>query len=233
MELVSNPWNATPNLIVLGEPDIFVSRVDVQAEVSKKQLSALACKFFNAWAYLGEQNDTLCEAVADIAFALAKLSRLDQHVSQQMNLHWVASHAYIRMFIPFLSVMKGAEDYISEDATYVVKNILQVGALRDLLTSKPREVLAYMAFHTTVYLAPFLQGKEDLWGFAMFMLTKTQRLQPVPKWRLCLRLVDRLLPGPLVVAIELVDAGTPFFADIMARITEHLVLLQLLPQTRK
>ncbi|XP_075739611.1 uncharacterized protein LOC142785089 isoform X2 [Rhipicephalus microplus] len=149
---------------------------------------------------------------------LLQLSRLDQHVSQQMNLHWVASHAYIRMFIPFLSVMKGAEDYISEDATYVVKNILQVGALRDLLTSKPREVLAYMAFHTTVYLAPFLQGKEDLWGFAMFMLTKTQRPQPVPKWRLCLRLVDRLLPGPLLVAIELVDASTPFFADIMAEV---------------
>ncbi|XP_075739737.1 membrane metallo-endopeptidase-like 1 [Rhipicephalus microplus] len=187
MELVSDPWNATPKLIALGEPDIFVSRVDVQVEASKKELLAL-------------------------------LSRLDQHVSQQMNLHWVASHAYIRMFIPFLSVMKGAEDYISEDATYVVKNILQVEALRDLLTSKPREVLAYMAFHTTVYLAPFLQGKEDLWGFAMFMLTKTQRPQPVPKWRLCLRLVCRLLPGPLVVAIELVDASTPFFADIMAEV---------------
>ncbi|KAL3221964.1 hypothetical protein MRX96_050140 [Rhipicephalus microplus] len=44
VELVSNPWNATPKLIAL--------------------------------------------------------SRLDQHVSEQMNLHWVASHAYIRMFIP-------------------------------------------------------------------------------------------------------------------------------------
>ncbi|KAL3221966.1 hypothetical protein MRX96_050141 [Rhipicephalus microplus] len=55
----------------------------------------------------------------------------------------------------------------------------------------------------------------------------------MPKWRLCLRLVDRLLPGPLLVAIELVDASTPFFADIMARITEHLVLRQLLSQTKR
>ncbi|KAH8008600.1 hypothetical protein HPB51_000009 [Rhipicephalus microplus] len=286
MELVSNPWNATPKLIAvgvfalrillrahfrvlndsfpwesvithvfehrstsadlisyhskfvsndqLGEPDIFVSSVDVLVEASKKQLSALAYKFFNAWACLGERNDTLCEAVADIAFALAKLSRLDQHVSEQMNLHWVASHAYIRMFIPFLSVMKGAEDYISEDATYVVKNILQVGALRDLLTSKPsllmrplgmarREVLAYMAFHTTVYLAPFLQGKEDLWGFAMFMLTKTQRPQPVPKWRLCLRLAEVMIEEVRssfieeVMAIERLESWTKHMLTVKAQ----------------
>ncbi|KAH7987820.1 hypothetical protein HPB52_025133 [Rhipicephalus sanguineus] len=86
-----------------------------------------------------------------------------------------------------------------------------------------REVLAYMAFHTTVYLSPFLQGKEDLWGNAMFMLTKTQRPQPVPKWRLCLRLIDRLLPGPLVVALEVADASTPYFADIMALQAEVMV----------
>ncbi|KAL3241976.1 hypothetical protein MRX96_047834 [Rhipicephalus microplus] len=80
VELISNPWNATPKLIALGEPDIFVSRVDVQVEASKNQLSALACKFFDAWAYLGERNDTLCEAVADIAFALAKAEVMIEEV---------------------------------------------------------------------------------------------------------------------------------------------------------
>ncbi|KAL1480422.1 hypothetical protein MTO96_051042 [Rhipicephalus appendiculatus] len=154
VELVSNPWNATPKLIALGEPDILVSRVDVQVEARRKKLADMACKFFTAWAYSGERNDTLCDAVADIAFALAKLSRLDHHVTEQMNLYGVASHAYIRMFMPFLSIMNGTKDYVGENATYVVKNILQVGILRDLLKSKPREVLAYMAFHTTVYLSP-------------------------------------------------------------------------------
>ncbi|KAL3203960.1 hypothetical protein MRX96_041586, partial [Rhipicephalus microplus] len=143
VELVSNPWNATPKLIALGEPDIFVSRVDVQVEASKKQLSALACKFFNAWAYLGERNDTLCEAVADIAFALAKLSRLDQHVSQQMNLHWVASHAYIRMFIP-------AEVMIEEVRSSFIEEIMAIERLeswtKHMLTVKAQSIRVHTFF---------------------------------------------------------------------------------------
>ncbi|KAH7981064.1 hypothetical protein HPB49_021261 [Dermacentor silvarum] len=119
------------------------------------------------------------------------------------------------------------------NATYVIKNSLQMGALKDLLASKPSDVLAYMAFHTTVYLSPYLKGKEELWGHTMFMLTGSQRPQPVPKWRLCLRLIDKLLPGPLVVAFETADRSKPFFADLVARVIEYRPLLRRLPQNKK
>ncbi|XP_054932305.2 uncharacterized protein [Dermacentor andersoni] len=221
VELITNPPNTSSKLIALGEPDILVSRADVALDASKKKLSSLACKFFTSWAPSGDRSDTLCDAVADVAFDLAKLSLLDKHVTDQMNFYAVTSHAYVRMFMPLLSMMNGTKDYLGNNATYLVKNSVQMGALKDLLESKPSDVLAYMAFHTTVYLSPYLKGKEDLWGHAMFMLTGSQRPQPVPKWRLCLRLVDKLLPGPLVVAFEMADSSKPFFADLVARIVEY------------
>ncbi|XP_049518856.1 uncharacterized protein LOC125943534 [Dermacentor silvarum] len=73
VELITNPSNATSKLIALGEPDILVSRADVELPASKKKLSALACKFFASWAQSGDRNDTLCDAVADVAFELAKV----------------------------------------------------------------------------------------------------------------------------------------------------------------
>lgn len=83
------------------------------------------------------------------------------------------------------------------------------------------DVYAYMAFHTTVYLSPFLEGKDEFWEPAMFLITRRKRSRAVTKSRLCLRLADRLLPSLTMVAIEGAATITPLFSELMVRLMKN------------
>ncbi|KAH9371539.1 hypothetical protein HPB48_002397 [Haemaphysalis longicornis] len=73
-----------------------------------------------------------------------------------------------------------------------------------------------MAFHTTVYLSPFLEDKDAFWEPAMFLITRRKRSRAVTKSRLCLRLAEKVLPSLTMVAIERAATVTPLFSELMA-----------------
>ncbi|KAK8761038.1 hypothetical protein V5799_027696 [Amblyomma americanum] len=103
-------------------------------------------------------------------------------------------------------------------------------------------VYRYVGFHVAVFLSPFLDAKEALWELALFAAAaqKTRRrLQPPtlgrvfdeeaavgavvspppPKWRVCLRLIDRLLPSLLIVAYAKAINHTALFQELMSCLT--------------
>ncbi|CAN8020294.1 unnamed protein product, partial [Ixodes persulcatus] len=73
----------------------------------------------------------------------------------------------------------------------------------------------YLGFQATVYLSPFLRDKQSFWASALYSLSGQRQRDP-PKWRLCLHLVDRLLPGLLMESIRMTQNETTGFREFMA-----------------
>ncbi|XP_077553416.1 uncharacterized protein LOC144168274 [Haemaphysalis longicornis] len=112
--------------------------------------------------------------------------------------------------------MNDAEDYLRGDAMIIIKNPDQLDQVESHIKSSPSNVYAYMAFHTAIYLSPFLKDKEYFWDTAMLLITRRKRSSPVPKERLCLRLVDKVLPSLMMAAIEMTISSNPLSSQVMA-----------------
>ncbi|KAK8784882.1 hypothetical protein V5799_008752 [Amblyomma americanum] len=61
-----------------------------------------------------------------------------------------------------------------------------------------------------------LQEGQRFWGTAAYFLTGHNRRVPVPKWRLCVRLVDHVLPSLLIMSFEKHMNNTLGFSELMA-----------------
>ncbi|KAH6937967.1 hypothetical protein HPB50_005639 [Hyalomma asiaticum] len=87
----------------------------------------------------------------------------------------------------------------------------------DILQISPRDALfRYVALHLTVYMSPFLEDGQPFVEASSFLLSGRTRSQP--KWRLCVRLVDMVLPSLLNMAFEQYMSSSNTFSELMAYI---------------
>ncbi|XP_077512853.1 EEF1AKMT4-ECE2 readthrough transcript protein-like [Amblyomma americanum] len=216
LDMTVNPMNDTLKMLAFDDADTLLSRQEATLDANKKSMTDLACKFMKIFYEPGQQNDTLCDAIAHIAIQLASTSSYDRHLYDRMLSYAMMPYRSFSVLEPFLSMVEGTKNYTGSTANVIGKNTAQLYTVMELLKS-PGDAMAYVAFHTAVYLSPFLEEKEDFWEPAMVLVTRRTRPHPVPKWRLCLRLLDRLLPGMMIVTFQKDDTITPLFSDLMAR----------------
>lgn len=76
------------------------------------------------------------------------------------------------------------------------------------------KVYRYLGFRTMVYLSPYLGNKNSFWPLALYALAGRSQRNP-PRWRVCLHLVNKLLPSLLVATFQTVLEKAPNFQGIM------------------
>ncbi|KAH7965661.1 hypothetical protein HPB49_009506 [Dermacentor silvarum] len=176
-------------------------------------ISDLACVYLQAVAPEDQRGKDLCDSIANVAVQLAKL----------------------------FQAMNGSGSYIGDNQPVLLKNPELLIVIKTLIRTMPEHVYRYVGFHATAYLSPFLLSKEALWELSLFAAARQmprRKLKsseqamgrvvddatldavvgrvPPRKWRLCLHIVDRLLPGMLVVAYARATNDTALFMELMA-----------------
>ncbi|XP_077552776.1 neprilysin-2-like [Haemaphysalis longicornis] len=216
LQMNMDPRNSSAKLIAFEEGDCLVSRMDAMHKMKNNSLTDLACKFVTTVLLPGSQEPPLCTALAAVAIDLAKMSTLASNSSERMFNYLLAEYSAVSMFRPMLDKMTGVKKYTEDGAMIIIKNPGYLKKVKHILKSSPADVYAYMAFHTTVYLSPFLEDKDAFWEPAMFLITRRKRSRAVTKSRLCLRLAEKVLPSLTMVAIERAATVTPLFSELMA-----------------
>ncbi|XP_077512089.1 neprilysin-1-like [Amblyomma americanum] len=215
IELAMVPNSEKAKMLAIGEADTILSVVAASDPTSMKALQNLTCKFEKAVGIVAEETSQLCVNLAQFAIALAQASYEKKSIYDIMDKYTMVDYSNVSMFGPLLDMIDGVKNYTEAGAAVLVKNTDQLEVVKSHFSS-PTMLYAYLAFHTTIYLSPFFENKDYLWDVSMFTLTGRNHPTPVPKWRLCLRLVDRVLPGFMIVALEKNDTTTPEFVELMA-----------------
>ncbi|KAL1446656.1 hypothetical protein MTO96_028772, partial [Rhipicephalus appendiculatus] len=135
----------------------------------------------------------------------------------------------------------------------VIKTLTQDNAMIRNGDEICEHLYRYVGFHVTAYLSPYLQSMEAFWEMALFATARRVPRRKMPrepigrmvddvtldtavghwppeKWRLCLHVVDRLLPGVLVVAFARDANDTTFFAELMADVIAEEVRSSFIDQ---
>ncbi|XP_077512132.1 endothelin-converting enzyme 2-like [Amblyomma americanum] len=209
----------TAKVLALDEADVLLSREDASGNASAKKFTGLVCKFLQSVEVAATTvNMTVvgCDFIAQVAIEMAKSSSKQDPFVDRMQNYSAKPFSSIAFFTPMISEMKLIDGVIARATKVVVKNPMQLKKLEFLLTSEPSHVYLYLAFHLTVYLSPFLEEGQRFWGTAAYFLTGHNRRGPVPKWRLCVRLVDHVLPSLLIMSFEKHMNNTLGFSELMA-----------------
>ncbi|KAH7963665.1 hypothetical protein HPB52_022333 [Rhipicephalus sanguineus] len=197
-------------ILALEDGDALMSPEDAITSGRMESVSDLACMYLQAAAPEGQRSKDLCDSIADVALQLAKL----------------------------FQAMNGSRRHMGESMPVLIKNQELLIVIKTLIKTMPEHVYRYIGFHATAYLSPYLESMEAFWEMALFatarrvprrkmprerigrmvdeaMLDAAVGHSPPEKWRLCLHVVDRLLPGVLVVAFARYANDTTFFTELM------------------
>ncbi|XP_077512856.1 uncharacterized protein LOC144124059 [Amblyomma americanum] len=227
------------HILALDDGDVLMSREDAMSGSRLASISDLACVYLQAVAPAEMQAKDLCDNIAQVAVQLANVSLQDRPTQERMTDYSLKTWEQVAVLEPLLRAINGSEDYVNTSQPLLLKNRGLLDVLKTLLSSKAEHVYQYVGFHVAVFLSPFLDAKEALWELALFAAAaqKTRRrLQPPtlgrvfdeeaavgavvspppPKWRVCLRLIDRLLPSLLIVAYAKAINHTALFQELMA-----------------
>ncbi|XP_077553272.1 endothelin-converting enzyme homolog [Haemaphysalis longicornis] len=212
-------------ILALDDGDVLMSPQDAAVvDTRGTEVSDLACTYLQAVAPEDEERRDLCDGIAAVALQLAKVSTQDRPIYDRMADYSLVTQEAVNMLYPLLRAMNGTENYMAPSYPFILKNPNLFEALSSMLKSMPDAVFRYIGFHATVYLSPFLKGKEAFWEMALYATAALKPFRGVgtvagpPKWRLCLRLIDRLLPSLLIVAFERGFHNSSVFRELTADI---------------
>ncbi|XP_072142276.1 neprilysin-1-like [Dermacentor andersoni] len=228
-------------ILALEEGDALMSPQDAVSGDRVSSTSDLACAYLQAVAPDDQRGKDLCDSIANVAVQLAKVSLLDRPSQERMTNYSLETWDTVAVLQPLFQAMNGSGSYIGDNQPVLLKNQELLTVIKTLIKTMPEHVYRYVGFHATAYLSPFLQSKEALWELALYAAARqmprrkmkspqqaTGRVLdeatleavvgrvPPRKWRLCLHIVDRLLPGILVVAFARATNDTAIFMELMA-----------------
>ncbi|XP_054931908.1 endothelin-converting enzyme 1-like [Dermacentor andersoni] len=147
---------------------------------------------------------------------MAKSSSREEPLIDLMQNFSLQSVTALIAFQTMISRVAKSEGKSRNDTMLAVKNPAQVEIVKSLLSSKAESLFHYMGLHLTVYVSPFLEDGQSFVEASSFLLSG--RTGSPPKWRLCVRLVDRILPTLLIVSFEQYMNRSDTFSELMAYI---------------
>ncbi|XP_070388497.1 platelet binding protein GspB-like isoform X2 [Dermacentor albipictus] len=223
-------------ILALEEGDALMSPQEAASDARVSSTSDLACAYLQAVAPADQRGKDLCDSIANVAVQLAKVSLLDRPAQERMMNYSLETWDTVAMLQPLFQAMNGSRSYIGDNRPVLLKNQALLIVIKTLIKTMPEHVYRYVGFHATAYLSPFLQSKEALWELALYAAARQMPRRklamgrvldkatleavvsrgPPSKWRLCLHVVDRLLPGILVVAFARATNDTAIFMELMA-----------------
>ncbi|XP_049269988.1 uncharacterized protein LOC119386770 [Rhipicephalus sanguineus] len=237
----------------LEDGDALMSPEDAITSGRMESVSDLACMYLQAAAPEGQRSKDLCDSIADVALQLAKISLLDKPLKERMSNYSLASWDTVASLEVLFQAMNGSRRHMGESMPVLIKNQELLIVIKTLIKTMPEHVYRYIGFHATAYLSPYLESMEAFWEMALFatarrvprrkmprerigrmvdeaMLDAAVGHSPPEKWRLCLHVVDRLLPGVLVVAFARYANDTTFFTELMADVIAEEVRSSFIDQ---
>ncbi|XP_075743551.1 uncharacterized protein LOC119177770 isoform X2 [Rhipicephalus microplus] len=223
----------------LEDGDTLMSPEDAATSGQMESISTLACVYLQAVAPADQRSKTLCDSIADVALQLAKISLLDKPPKERMTNYSLETWDTVAPLEALFQAMNGSRSYMGDNKPVLLKNQRLVVVIKTLSQTMPEHVYRYVGFHATAYLSPYLDSMEAFWEMALFATARRVPRRKMPrerigrmvdelsldnavghwppeKWRICLHVIDRLLPGVLVVAFSRNANDTTFFTELMA-----------------
>ncbi|KAL1482048.1 hypothetical protein MTO96_015133, partial [Rhipicephalus appendiculatus] len=213
-----NPEDTNITILALNEADVLLGRMEASSYENVKQFTNLACKFLKVVHSAAEQDNSTkaCMSVALVAIDMAKSSSKEEPLIDRMQNFTLMSLTELIAFQTMLSRIAKSEGKLRNDTMLAVKNPAQIGTVKSLLLTKVQSLFYYLGLHMTVYLSPFLEDGQPYEEATSFLLSGRSRSQP--KWRICVRLVNMILPGFLMLAFEHYMNSSNTFSELMAYI---------------
>ncbi|KAL3224218.1 hypothetical protein MRX96_026660 [Rhipicephalus microplus] len=226
-------------ILALEDGDTLMSPEDAATSGQMESISTLACVYLQAVAPADQRSKTLCDSIADVALQLAKISLLDKPPKERMTNYSLETWDTVAPLEALFQAMNGSRSYMGDNKPVLLKNQRLVAVVKTLSQTMPEHVYRYVGFHATAYLSPYLDSMEAFWEMALFATARRVPRRKMPrerigrmvdelsldnavghwppeKWRICLHIIDRLLPGVLVVAFSRNANDTTFFTELMA-----------------
>ncbi|KAL3210710.1 hypothetical protein MRX96_008655 [Rhipicephalus microplus] len=216
--LRSNAEHMNTTILALDEADVLLERVDASSYENVKKFTFLACKFLEIVHSAAERDNSTkaCMSVALVAIDMAKSSSRELPFIDRMRNFTLKSFKELIAFKTMIYRIAKSERRLRDDTMLAVKNPAQIVKVKSLLSSKVQSLFYYLGLHVTVYLSPFLINGQPFEEASSFLLSGRSRSQP--KWRICVRLVDMIMPGLLMLAFEPYMNTSNIFSELMAYI---------------
>ncbi|XP_049518673.1 uncharacterized protein LOC119440032 [Dermacentor silvarum] len=172
----------------LDEADVLLGRDEASESENVNKLTSLACKFIETLSAVAGEGSNSTDACAYVAHVAVEMAKMISRVAKSKG-KW------------------------RNDTMLAVKNPAQIDVVKSLLSSKAESLFHYLGLHVTVYVSPFLEDGQSFMEASYFLLSG--RTRSPPKWRLCVRLVDRILPSLLIVSFEQYMNRSDTFSELM------------------
>ncbi|KAH7966573.1 hypothetical protein HPB49_017848 [Dermacentor silvarum] len=189
--LQPNPEVKGTTMLALDEADVLLGRDEASESENVNKLTSLACKFIETLSAVAGEGSNSTDACAYVAHVAVEMAKMISRVAKSKG-KW------------------------RNDTMLAVKNPAQIDVVKSLLSSKAESLFHYLGLHVTVYVSPFLEDGQSFMEASYFLLSG--RTRSPPKWRLCVRLVDRILPSLLIVSFEQYMNRSDTFSELMAYI---------------
>ncbi|XP_064457070.1 neprilysin-21-like isoform X2 [Ornithodoros turicata] len=231
IQVNKDPRNNSKWMIVLDEPTVLVRADDAVAKESQihEMLSRLACVYVSLTCGHPSNTDT-CFELASIIIEMAKESTL--HVHRRGTKFQIVPYSKLGYLHHFIATVMGTTHPLDAKKTeLLVKSPHFVKShLERLLLTKANALYKYMGFHIMVHLAPFL-GIDELLPTSLFALSGKMWRNP-PKWRVCLHLLNHVLPVLVTKAYEAPFQNATGFDELTGSMLAdqiHSVFMEMLP----
>ncbi|XP_064458185.1 endothelin-converting enzyme 1-like isoform X2 [Ornithodoros turicata] len=218
-EINRDPADNSRWIIALDEPDILVTpeQVNMQNQPkTKTHLVQKGCVFIKM--LYGQPVQTICDHIADTAIQIAQAHTGDQHPAVRAKGYQVVPYSHVGLLHPLISKM--VDPYLfplTGNARVLLKSPKYLKTtLPDMLTTSPISLYIYVGLHMMVAMAAFV-GADDLLDLSL-MVSTGKTWNSFPKWRVCLHLVNKLLPILTAMTYEVPFRNATHFDKLMGDI---------------